>query len=169
MDQQPLDPQAAPEQPAQDSLELEWQASEYVHHQKSATWYAGLVGVVAALLLVSFFFKLWLSMAVFVMMGIAIAVYAHRPPRVLQYALTHDSIVIEGKPYPYTAFRSFGVLSEETWHSIDLEPTQRLRPRVSILFSDEDFDAIVEHLSRHLPEVDRRPDMIERLSRRLRF
>ncbi len=156
-----------PEEPTQPPYS--WQASEYAHHHKGATWYVGLAVIVVVLLAVAVVLKLWLSLAVFAVMGIAIAVYAHKPPRVLTYQLDSKGITIEGKLYPYTAFRSFAVLSDISWHLIDLEPTQRFMPRLSVLFGDEDFDAIVDHLSEHLPRVDRDPDLVERLTRYLRF
>lgn len=149
--------------------QLSWQASEYVHHHKGASWYMGLGGVVLALVVVAYIFKLWLSIGVFIAMGMAIAVYAHRPPRVLTYELDGSGVTIEGKHYPWSNFRSFGVMSDVEWHAIDLEPTQRLMPRLTMLFSDEDYDEIVEHLLLHLPQVDHTPDFIERLSRYLRF
>lgn len=146
-----------------------WQASEYVHHHKGAGWYAGLVGVVGLLTIVAVIFKFWLSIGVFIAMGAAIAVYAQKPPRVLTYELDDHSVTIEGKAYPYKNFRSFGVISDIEWHTIDLEPTQRFMPRLTVLFSDDDFDSIVDHLSLHLPRADRQPDVIERITRYLRF
>ena len=146
-----------------------WQASEYVHHHKGAGWYAALAGVVVLLMIVAVIIKSWLGIGVFIAMGAAIAVYAQKPPRVLSYELDSDSVTIEGKAYPYKNFRSFGVISDIEWHTIDLEPTQRFMPRLTVLFSDEDFDSIVDHLSLHLPRVDRQPDMIERITRYLRF
>lgn len=122
-----------------------------------------------ALIVVAYIFQLWLSIGVFLAMGAAIAVYAHRPPRVLNYELDSHGITIEGKHYPWTNFRSFGVMSDVEWHAIDLEPTQRFMPRLTMLFGDDDYDRIVEHLLVHLPRVDHEPDLVEKLSRYLRF
>ncbi len=150
-------------------IAFSWQASEYVHHHKGKGWYLGLFVVVAVLSVVAGFIHQWLSIGVFVAMGAAIAVYAQKPPRVLTYDLDNHSVTIEGKTYPYKNFRSFGVISDIEWHTIDLEPTQRFMPRLTVLFGDEDFDAIVDHLSIHLPRTDRQPDVIERVTRYLRF
>jgi hypothetical protein len=147
----------------------EWQASEYIQHHKGVVWYVGLFSVVAALLVIAVIMKIWLSIGVFLAMAAAIVVYAKKPPRVLAYHVDDKGIKIEGKDYPYATFRSFSVVSEEEWHSIDLEPVQRFVPRLSLLFGDDDFDAIVTHLVRHLPRDDRDPDLIERFSRYLRF
>lgn len=146
-----------------------WQASEYVHHHKGTVWYAILFGVTAVLVGVVIWLKLWMSILAFVAMAGAIVVYARKPPRTLMYELTPTGITIEGKVYPFTIFRSFGVLPGDDWHTIDLEPSKRFVPRISVLFTDEDFDEIVGHLELHLPRIDRQPDVIERFTRYLRF
>ncbi len=160
-------PEEQPEQPEQPPFT--WQASEYVHHHKGVSWYMGLALLLAVLLGVAIIFKLWLSMGVFVAMGLAIAVYARKPPRLLDYSLSSSGIDISGKDYPYENFRSFSVITDVSWHTIDLEPTQRFMPRLSILFGDDNFDEIVAHLAQYLPRTDREPDFVERASRYFRF
>ncbi|HEY2004302.1 MAG TPA: hypothetical protein VGH44_04280 [Candidatus Saccharimonadia bacterium] len=146
-----------------------WQASEYVHHHKGPEWYAALAGALAILILAAVLLHLWVEIALFTAMGAAVAVYAHKPPRTLTYELTPQGVTIEGKQYPFDDFRSFGVVKDEEWHTIDLEPMKRLAPRLSVLFDPEDFDSVVGHLELHLPRADRDPDPIEKLSRYLRF
>ena len=146
-----------------------WQASEYVHHHKGVGWYAGLFGGLAVLVLVTVFLKAWMETGLFVVMGGALLVYARKPPRTLMYELTPKGITIEGKEHPFAEFRSFGVLKDDDWHTIDLEPMKRLAPRLAILFDPEDMDPIVGHLELHLPRADREQDPIEKLSRYLRF
>ena len=148
---------------------FQWQASEYVQHHKGPGWYFGLGAVVLVLLGVAILTHQWLSIAVFLVMAIAVVVYAHKPPRILTYMLDSTGITIEDKFYPYDQFRSFAVLQDSEWHAIDLEPTQRFMPRLTVIFVSEDLDGIVEHLSFHLPRTDRQPDLIERLTRYVRF
>src|SRR6266571_7925900 len=133
---------------------LTWQASEYVHHHKGPVWYVGLMLVIGVLLAISVIFKLWLSVAVFLVMGVAIAVYAQRPPRALEYRLDEHGITIDGKLFPYDNFRSFGVISDLSWHSIDLEPTQRFMPRLTIIYG-ENLDELTDYFSVYLPRADR--------------
>lgn len=146
-----------------------WQASEYVHNHKGAGWYWGLTALLVVLTGAAALLHYWLEIVAFLAMGGAIFVYARRPPRTLLYELTSNGVKADGKEYPYTEFRSFGVLSETEWHTIDLEPTKRFSPRMTILFEDDDYDIIVEHLELHLPRVDRDPDVVEWLTRLLRF
>lgn len=146
-----------------------WQASEYVYHQKKPGWYllffVGVVGLVGATALT----RQWFSMAVFLAMALALTVYATKRPRILNYRLDHTGVVVEGKHYPYHDFRSFAVIQDVGWHAIDLEPTRRFMPRLSILFDSDDFEKIMEILSRQLPQEFREPDWVERLTRYLKF
>jgi len=146
-----------------------WQASEYIHHAKTTRWY-GIVIVIAVLLAAGLaIFRQWFSIPVVLAMAVAIIVYGARPPRTLDYGLDEQGITIQGKSYPYSQFRSFAVYQDVAWHSIDLEPTQRFMPRLTVLFDNKDFAIIVSILTDHLPEIDRAPDWIERLSRYLKF
>jgi hypothetical protein len=150
-------------------VDFSWQASEYVHHTKGFTWYLGLVAAFAILIGIAVYTRQWFSIGVFAIMPVAIAVYARKAPRTLTYGLSADGITIEGHHYPFAEFRTFAVLPDLSWHTIDLEPTKRFMPRMTILFEDNDFDAVVGHLAQYLPRVDRQPDMVERATRYLRF
>ena len=146
-----------------------WQASEFVHNHKSASWYVVLGLVVLALSSLAIMLHLWLEIGVFLVMGIAVVVYARKPPRTLTYELSDEGVHIDGKILPYTGFRSFGVIPDESWHSIDLEPTKRFNPRTVLLFDSPDFEQIVGHLEVHLPREDRELDIVERITRFVRF
>ena len=146
-----------------------WQASEYVHHQKGPMWYAGLVAVLALLTVVAVLTREWLAIAVFVCMFLAVVVYGSRQPRTLNYVIDQDGINIEGKSYAFSTFRSFSVVQDVAWHVIDLEPTQRFMPRLTLLLDNDHVDEIVGRLESQLPRLDRKPDAIERAARFLRF
>jgi hypothetical protein len=146
-----------------------WQASEYVHHHKGPIWYVILVVGIILLMGGAALAHYWLAIGAFFAMGAAIFVYAEKPPRTLAYELSRDGITIDGKAFPYELFRSYGVLKDIEWHTIDLTPVKRFSPRMSILFKVEDLDTITDHLDLHLPRTDRDPDIIENLSSYLRF
>jgi hypothetical protein len=150
-------------------IEFSWQASEYVQHHKSMAWYVVVVAAVIVLSVGAGLLHFWFSIGVFIAMGAAVIVYASRPPRTLTYDLSGDGLHIDGKLFPFHTFRSFSVLRDVSWHTIDLEPTQRFMPRLSVLFNDNDLESIASHLMAYLPRVDRELDMIERLTRYLRF
>ena len=148
---------------------LTWQASEYLHHAKSVGWYLALIGVLVILSAVAAWFHQWLAIAVFVAAFAAVMVYGGKAPRTLNYTLDSKGLTIEGKVYPFDQFRSFGVVDEVAWQSIDLEPTKRFMPRLTILAGADNKDQIIARLSAEMPRVDHTPDAVERATRYLRF
>jgi hypothetical protein len=153
----------------QNEVAFSWQASEYVNHNKGAAWYGAMFGGLGVILIIIALLHDWITIAAFVVMGVALFIYARKPPRTLTYELTPKGITIEGKQYPFAEFRSFGVLKEPDWHTLDLEPVKRFSPRLNVLYDPEDYDAVVGHLELHLPRTDRDPDLVERLARYVRF
>jgi hypothetical protein len=147
-----------------------WQASEYIHHSKGITWYIILV-LVSVILTggLVYLTHQWLSIGVIGAATVAIIVFAMRPPRTLNYEISHQGIKIDTRFHPFSHFRTFAVIPDMAWHTIDLEPTQRFMPRLNILFEDANFDTIIDHLSEYLPRTDRKPDFVERATRYLRF
>lgn len=146
-----------------------WQASEFIHHQKTAGWYLVMGLIAFVLVAAAIVTRQWISIAVFATMTAAVVVYASKEPRILNYRLDSHGVTIDNKPSPYTNFKSYSVLKDTGWHMIDLDPTQRFAPRVSIIFDSEDLDKITAILDAKMPRVDREPDWIEKLTRSIRF
>ena len=164
-----MEPQEVSTEVVEPGQGFSWQASEFIHHEKSAGWYMMLLAAVVALVAAAVITRQWFSIAVFATMAAAVVVYASKEPRVLQYRIDDRVITIDGKPNSFGKFKSFSVLKDTGWHMIDLEPMQRFMPRVSIIFDNQDLDTITNLLEAKLPRVDREPDWIEKLTRSIRF
>ncbi|HVE80547.1 MAG TPA: hypothetical protein VNA68_00145 [Candidatus Dormibacteraeota bacterium] len=159
-------------QAAEDNTHIKpvtWQASEYVFHEKPTFWYLSLILIMAALAAVLAYFQQWFSVAVVAVMTLALFMYSKKAPRTLNYQVDEHGITVEGKLYPYNQFRSYGVLQEVAWRSIDLEPSRRFMPRLTLICENDNFESIGQVLAAHLPRADRKLDMVERLSRYMRF
>lgn len=159
------EPQSSPDHPASFS----WQASEFVHHEKAASWYVILGGGTIALSALAVLTRQWFTVIVVLAMGGALAVYAKKEPRVLNYELDDEGIRVENKLYKYDQFRAYAVFNDVAWHSIDLDPAQRFLPRLNVMFDSQNLDTIEAILSEHLPRVERQPDPAEKLARLLKF
>lgn len=174
--QHPLDPydhlrpKQTHEEHGTEKVHITWEASEYVMHHKDPSWFIGLAVVTTAIaLLLWFTLEDILAIIVLVLMAFAVAVYAVRKPHTLQYSIGDEGVIIGHRKFAYEEFRSFSVMQDGGLLSILLVPTKRFAPSVSIYFSEQDAEAIVDALSRHLPREDREPDFIDRLTRSLRF
>jgi len=146
-----------------------WEASEFVHHDKPAWWNLGLIAGVVVICAVLALLRQWLSVGVVALMALAVNMYARKAPRTLLYALDSHGVSINGKLSPYSHFRSYNIQPQVGWEEIDLEPAGRFSPRLTLLADEDNFDQIEGILANHLPRVDRDPDIIEKISRYLKF
>lgn len=149
---------------------IRWQASEYIHHEKQALWFIGLVVVSLVLVLLSvFLMKSWSFTALVVVMAVAVGYLAMRPPRIMEYQLTAQGIQIDEKHFHYSDFRSFGIINEGPLYSVVLTPNKRFMPQVTMYFPRELGEQIIDMLGGMIPMEDIRLDTIDRLVRKLRF
>jgi hypothetical protein len=160
----PTEPQAVAGQQL-----IEWEASEYVHHEKDTSWFIVLaIGTLMALG-VALFFRQWTFALLIVVMAVAIVFFARRPPRTLHYALDTSGIRINDRLYPYRDFRAFGVVNEGPLYSVVLIPTGRFVPATSMFFEEQDGEKIVDILAARLPMEKIKVDFVDTLTRKLRF
>lgn len=148
-----------------------WTASEYIAHQKSPAWFV-IFGVGVVVLAVAIYFITGgdLVSAVSVLLfSVIFGIYAGRPPREQRYVLDQSGIHIGEKTYSFSNLRSFAILDEGVFSSIEFMPLRRFMPMISIYFDPKDEDKIIAFLSEYLPIEYRRRDIIDRLMRKIKF
>lgn len=154
----------------QDQEPITWTASEFVAHHKSPGWYGLLMCAAAVVALVIYFFtRDFISVAVVVVGAIALGVYAARQPNQLQYQLDNHGLSIGQKHYDYDDFRYFSVVPEGAFSSIVFMPLKRFMPLTTIYYSPQDEQRIIELLSLVMPMEDHKHDPVERFMQRIRF
>lgn len=147
-----------------------WSASEFVDNEKNAGWFLTLAGLsVVAVSLIYFITKDVVTIVVVLLAAVLFGVTAKRKPRTLQYQLDHRGIQIGDKGYPYESFKSFSVLEEGAFNSIQLMPLKRFMPPISLYYPPESEQQVVATLGSYLPHEERTHDPIERLMRKVRF
>jgi hypothetical protein len=161
--EQPVEPQEA----VGDAY-LEWTAVESLHLKPTRIWYLSLILVIVALLTVAVVFQLWLSVALFLVMGVAIVVYTRRQIAPITYRVDNSGVTIDKRFYPFSHFRSFGLVEDLGWQTVDFETTRRFMPRLMVMYNDDATrDAVTAFLAARLPRHDRRSDLFETISRYL--
>jgi len=147
-----------------------WSASEFISHQKASTWYLGL-GVGAAILTVLIFAITRNILSALVVAGacIVIGIFAARQPETKLYEINEDGVKVGDRFFPYNIFKSFSILDEGGISCLWLRPLKRFMPTVTMYYAPEDEERIVLMLENFLPEEDRQLDVVERISRRIRF
>jgi len=149
---------------------INWQAKEYIHHERNTGWFV-LFGVVAAALLVIaiFLMQSWTFALLIAVMTAAVVVYARRPPRTLGYTLSAKGLYVADRLYEFSAFKSFGVIRDGDEYSIMLIPTKRFMPGVTIYFPHEVGERLVDMLGARLPMEELHLDVIDKVVRKLRL
>ena len=164
-------PQPTYDQPLQDVPEaVSWTASEYIAHQKSGSWYFGLLAAGSVLAAIIFLLtRDVVTLVTIIVVTILFGVFASRKPRVLQYELNESGITIAEKHYVYEEFKSFSVHDEGGVRSLFLLPMKRFMPGLSLYYPPDQEDQILQTISLYLPHEDREPDPVDRLMKRVRF
>jgi uncharacterized membrane protein YobD (UPF0266 family) len=149
---------------------VEWTASEYVAHEKSAGWYGALfAGSILIIVLVFVITRDVLASIVVLLSCIAISIYAARKPATNKYIINEKGVQVQERFRPYSEFRSFSIVEEGAIDTVWLKPLKRFSPPVVMHFSPEDEQKITDVLANFLPHEDRELDAIDRFSKRMRF
>jgi hypothetical protein len=155
---------------AQHQASVSWTASEFVAHQKDASWYAMLFAAVLILCgLVYVFTKDLISVVTIFVVGVLFATLANKKPRELPYTIDNQGIIIGSKLYPYAIFKSFAVHQEGIIGCINLLPLKRLMPELSVYYPPESEAEILGILADYLPHEQRKEQSVDRLMKRIRF
>ncbi len=175
---------ATPEEPAQASWAyreeaggsehsldpIGWTASEYIDHEKRAGWFLAVAGI--ALLTAAFIYLLTrdaINSIVILVVAALFAVSGARRPQILAYGLDSQGIHIGNKFYPYDQLRSFAVMQEDAFHSIQIFQFKRFTTPITLYFPPDQEERIINFLGSYLPHEVRTHDPIDRLMRRVRF
>ena len=165
-----MDDERVPRPAVHDVMEpVSWEASEYIHHDKGFMWVLGLIGCAVAMVALAVWLQAWTFAALIVVMAVALGVFAFRRPHVLRYTLDGEGIRVGEKFYGFEQFRAFGILGDGAFYTIMLLPTKRFAPAINVYFDEADGEKIVDILGERLPMEKVELDLVERLTRRLRF
>ena len=146
---------------------IAWQAEEYIQGAKQPIWYVGFAVVVIILVAVAILTKAWTFIVLIIVMSAAALVYAHRPPRILNYSLSNKGVHINDMLHPLGEFKSFGVTTDTGRNALVLLPVKRFRPSMTIYFPTEVGEVLVDTLGGYMQMQDVRLDAFDKIARKL--
>lgn len=150
--------------------DVTWSASEFIAHHKSIGWYATLgLSAIAFAAVIYLLTKDEISTGVVIIAALLFGIAAGRKPRVLEYHLNNAGLLIAQKFYPYSDFKSFAISQEGALSSIIFLPLKRFMPSITVYYEPQDEEHITYVLSQHLPLEQHVPDVVDRLTSRIRF
>ena len=148
---------------------VQWQAEEYLQHDKTPLWYVAFALITLALIVGAVLVKAWTFVLLIPVMAAALVVYTHRPPRMLSYVLSEKGLYINEQLHPTGEFKAFGVMQEHDKNALVLIPVKRFRPSLVVYFPNEVGEELVDFLGAFIPMQDIRPDMLDRIIGKLRI
>jgi hypothetical protein len=152
------------------SRSVSWTASEYIEHKHGAGWYVMLLwGTAAAAAGTYFLTKEYFAAGTIAVVGIIVGVFAARQPQQIKYELSSSGLRVGEKLYDYHLFKSFSILQEGGFSSLNMQPLKRFMPPVTAHFEAKDQEKIVDAISDFLPYEEHKVDQIDKLSRKLRL
>lgn len=174
MKQEPNDSQssnndtAEPPKPSEDAIT--WTASEYIHHEKSKSWFLNLAGLtILAAAVVYLIFRDFIATGTVLFGGLVFGVFASREPKDMQFSVGYSEIFIGDKVYSYQDFRSYAISQEGGMPTIVLYPMKRFDTLKTIYCAPDMIDNISEIIAEQLPVDEHQPDAIDRLMHKVRF
>lgn len=163
------------ESPTQDttragSLPLfEWEAKEYVEHERNRKWYALLVLIALGLIALAVFVRSWIFVVVVIVMFVALLISIKRPIATLRYEIYDDGVAIDGQLHLFDEYRSFGVVKHANEFALQLAPRKRLGIGDTLYFREKDGEKIVDLIGERLPMENIKPDLFDEIIHRLRL
>ena len=148
---------------------VNWEASEYIQHDKNAGWYIGMAIVVLALVAVSVFLRWFTFTALIVVASFSLLIYVMRPPRKLKYRINSEGLFEGEKLYRFEDYKSFGILQDDANFAIVLKPRKRFSPAVTVYFPENQGEEIVDMFGARLPMEEVKLDLIDKIVRKLRI
>jgi hypothetical protein len=88
---------------------ISWRAYEFAHRPKTSDWYwtVGIVTTIAAV--GAIFFNQIIFAILIIVASLALLLHANKPPRLLEYHLTHRGLIIDKRLYPKATLESFWI------------------------------------------------------------
>ncbi|MFZ1257925.1 MAG: hypothetical protein WAQ25_00450 [Candidatus Saccharimonas sp.] len=158
------------DQDTDEGVLVRWQASEYVQRDHTAGWFVAFGIVLVCLMAAAYFLMKSITFMILLpVMAAALVVYVKRPAAINDYVLSRKGLHVNDRLYPYSQFKSFGVLANQAQPAIVLVPRKRFQLGHTLYFPEEVGEALVDMLAARLPMKDVAPDLIDQLLSRLRL
>lgn len=153
-----------------DNHDLEWEALEYEHFEKTADWYWGLGLIALAAIAGAIYFENLLFATVILLGAFALALYGARAPKMEQFSVTDRGIHIGKTLYPYQTLDSFWVIDTPEEHPVLILKSRKIfMPLMVLPITHVNPTEIRERLLPALREEEHHSPFIDKLMRFFHF
>jgi hypothetical protein len=142
---------------------IEWQAPEYIHTEKTADWY-WIVGIVTiSIVLISIILNNVIFALLILVSSFTLSLFASRPPKTVLHKLDNLGIQKGGLSYPYSEIKSFWVETGDSYPRILFKIDHRFSPFFIFLIHPDDAEEIRDFLVTHITEEKMTESIFEKL------
>lgn len=149
---------------------VHWRGPEFEHYPRDKQWYMGAALILSAIVVYAIFTDGIIMAIVFILVGLTGYLMLSRPQKVVDFAITHDGVLVGDEIYEYENIKSFWIFYEPP-HTrvISLHMKGHFRPYLHIPLHQIDPVIIHEKLTQFIPEKKQEQNLIDVLERLLRL
>ncbi len=147
---------------------VHWRGPDFEHYPRSKNWYLGISITIALICLYALWTDSIIMAIVFGLIWIVGYLQLSRPPKVIDFAVTYDGILVGDEMYDFDDIKSFWIFYEPP-HTriISLHVKGHLRPYLHIPLHQVDPVIVHEKLVEFIPEEKQEQNLIDILERLL--
>lgn len=147
---------------------VHWRGPEFEVYPKDHRWYLTATLILTAIVAYAVITNSPLMAITFILVGIVGYIHLQKEPRVLDFKITHDGIMVGKEIFEYGNIRSFWIFYEPPHTKIlSLHTEGKIAPFVHIPIHQEDPVKIREELMKFVPEIEQERSMVDALERLL--
>jgi len=147
---------------------VHWRGPDFEYYPRSKSWYTGASLVIAGIVLYAVWTNSIIMAIVFVLIWLVGYLELSRTPKVIDFAVTLDGILVGDEIYDWKSIQSFWIFYEPP-HTriISLHMKGYLRPYLHIPLHQVDPVVVLEKLTEFIPEKEQEENVIDIVERLL--
>ncbi|MBU1102566.1 hypothetical protein KJ853_02825 [Patescibacteria group bacterium] len=155
--------------PKDNSTLISWTAPEFIRYEKSKGWFAAFWLISAAFVIASLLMENYLFTLIIFLAAFLIYVQAMKRPRKINFAISDEKIIIDGKEYLYNDFMSFWIFEKPEINYLSLLSKKMLQPQIHIPLAEQEPEKIRQALKKFIPEKEQKELLLDAITKKLKF
>jgi hypothetical protein len=145
---------------------IDWQGPEYEHYPKEKRWYLIASLILAVIVIYALINNSPIMAITFILIGIVGYIQLEKSPRLLDFKITHDGVMVGKELYDFDNIKSFWIFYEPPHTKIlSLRVDALLTPYIHIPVHQIDPVKLREILMEFVPEKKQQPTLIDTIER----
>jgi hypothetical protein len=146
-----------------------WKSRDNIQFERSSLWYLVVCAIAGLLIFLLYLIQQWMGIALVAVATVIFIIMSRIKPREVDCAVFEKGVVVDGKAYQYSEFKSFWVNQAEV-PKIKLQKIGKIAGQVDLPLLNIDQEEVRLFLSKHLPEEeDKGEDLTDTVNRLMRF